>query len=159
MRVFKAQRVSRTQTIELIAPPSHVFPLFNYMHQEKWSPDWEYQLIYSPNGDVVEGSVFKTKRERHLETIWTVIKYDRERYQIEYLRLNPQTKLGVIQIYCEDNFDGTTTTKITYAFTSLSEKGNDYIKTFSPQHFYRWMKSWEKDINLYLKSKMIPVAS
>jgi hypothetical protein len=37
-----------------------------------------------------------------------------------------------------------TKTRVSYTITALSEKGNQYIRSFSKQHYHEWMTNWRK---------------
>lgn len=135
MNVFSAKRVSRVQSLQLNAVIEKAFPLFEPINEKIWAQGWELELIY-PNTEVIaEGLIFKTKGHATDKTIWIITKLDKEQFQIEYLNIELEFLLGNILINCEENSDSMTTAFVTYIYTALSEKGNNYIDTFTAEFF------------------------
>lgn len=135
MNVFSAKRVSRVQSLQLNAVIEKAFPLFEPINEKIWAQGWELELIY-PNTEVIaEGLIFKTKGHATDKKIWIITKLDKEQFQIEYLNIELEFLLGNILINCEENSDSTTTAFVTYIYTALSEKGNNYIDTFTAEFF------------------------
>jgi len=155
MTVFSAKRVSRVQSLQLNDVIEKAFPLFEPINEKKWAYGWELELIYPKTEVIAEGLVFKTKGHATDEKIWTLTKLDKEQFQIEYLNIEHKFLLGNILINCEENSDSTTTAVVTYIYTALSEKGNNYIDTFTAEFFKNWLDSWEKSINYYLDTGTI----
>ncbi len=150
-----AKRATRTQNLRLNAPIDRVFPLFEPINEMKWAYGWKLELIYPKTEMIEEGLVFKTKGLASAEKIWIISKLDKEQFQIEYLNIEPEFLLGKILINCEKNSDNTTTAVVTYIYTALSERGNDYINTFTAEFFKNWLDSWEKAINFFLDTGTI----
>ena len=147
---FKAKRITRTHIIQLSASPSRVFPLFEPIGEKYWAAGWEPDMVYPESGVAEEGAVFTTQHPDEAKTIWVIVKYDPKRFQIEYARITPDSRVAKIDIRCEDNSAGTTQAYVSYTFTALTEQGNTYIDGFTEEHYQKWMASWETAINYYL---------
>ncbi len=150
---FTADHISRTQTIQLAAPPSRVFPLFEPIGEQAWAIDWKPAFRFPATGAAQAGMVFTTQvHEDESESIWTITAYDPANLQLTYLRLTPGSRVGIIDIRCEAAQDSTTLASITYTFTALSEDGNEFLSRLTEAHYQEFIASWEKAINHYLAS-------
>lgn len=149
---FTAQRISRTQIIQLSAPVNHVFPLFEPIGEKQWAEGWEPEMIYPVSGDTEEGAVFMTGSHEATHTIWTILTYNPAKAHISYLRVTPDSHIGMVDVRCEDALHEITRTSVTYTLTALTEQGNDYIAGFTAEHYQAWISSWETAINYYLRS-------
>jgi hypothetical protein len=98
--------------------------------------------------------VFKTATHdhHHNDAIWLMSNYDPGRFQIEYIRLEPDVKVGKIQVECSMSTQQGTVATITYTYTALSETGNEFIETFTEEHYRDFISTWEKAINHYLET-------
>lgn len=152
---FKAKQVTRSQEIRLDASIELVFPLFEPINEKKWAYGWDLEVIYPISEVVQEEMVFRTAGNVSDERIWTVSKFDRENHLIEYIYVEPSILLAKIQIRCNDSSGITTTAIITYNFTALSDKGNEFIDTFTDKYYKDWIASWQKAINFYLETGTI----
>jgi len=132
-----------------------VFPLFEPINEKKWAYGWELDVIYPTTAQIEEGMVFKTRGHDLDEKIWTISKFDKKQFLIEYINIEPGSKLCKIQIQCKGNSDNSTTANVTYRLTALSEKGNDYIDTFTDKYYEKWIVSWQKAIHHYLETGTI----
>jgi hypothetical protein len=52
MSVFKADRIFRTNTIQVEAPPEKVFPLLCPVREYDWVEPWKCEMIYTDSGFV-----------------------------------------------------------------------------------------------------------
>jgi hypothetical protein len=154
---FRARRITRTARIQLIAPPSSVFPLFEPLGEKRWAEGWEPEMIYPPSGVTQKGAVFTTNHSEQLPAIWTVTEFDRHALRIEYLRVVAGSHLAAIAVGCVDGHNETTKADVTYTFTALTEPGNRYVDTFTDIYFSEWITSWETAMNYYLRhGSMLP---
>lgn len=127
-----------------------VFGLFDPIGEKKWSEGWNPFMVYPPSS-VREGLVFMTKDSDGTETIWVLTKLDEGSHCIVYTSVTPNLKVNVIEISCEPEGVDRTKARVTYTVTALSEKGNQYVNSFSKEHYDEWMTNWERAINHYLQ--------
>ena len=147
---FTAQRVSHTHTIRLSAPPSQAFPLFEPIGEKAWAEGWEPHILFPADGVAELGAVFTTKHPTESASIWTMPVYDSANFHLTYLRVTPGSRVGQIDIQCQEAPGGTTDASVTYTFTALSEQGNAFTARFTEAHYQAMMADWERAINFYL---------
>ena len=145
-----AQQATRTHTIHLNGQIENIFTLFDPIGEKKWSEGWN-PIIISPNAEIHEGTVFITKNRDGTETIWTITALDQAKHDIAYTAVTPSIRVTLINITCQPEDDNHTKAHVTYTITALSEKGKQYVKTFTDQHYGEFMANWEKAINHYLQ--------
>jgi hypothetical protein len=143
--------------MQLVAPPSSVFPLFEPLGEKRWAQGWEPELIYPLSGVTEKGAVFTTTHLDGPPAIWAVTDFDTHAMRIEYLRVAAGSHLAAITVSCANTHSATTQTDVTYTFTALTEQGNSYVDTFTDVYFREWIASWEMAINYYLRhGSMLP---
>jgi hypothetical protein len=150
---FKSARISKTRAITLNAPLEKVFPLFGPVKEKGWAAGWEPHLIYGAT-DLEEHMVFQTQSHHGQEpdSIWTVSRYHPEQSFIEYTVFAPE-RIWWIAIECsEGKGRETTTAKITYTYTGLTERGNAINEKAMATMYRHDLKDWEIAINHYLKT-------
>ena len=149
---FKSQSVTRSYTQKINAQAEKIFPLLCPQRELEWLDGWNYEMVYSLSGLAEEGAVFKTKHEGEINTIWVVSKYDKENKIIEFIRMTWETVIVKIHIHVLDNDDGSSDVYIEYTFTSITEKGNEFVDSTSERQFHKMMRWWEKSMNYYLET-------
>jgi hypothetical protein len=55
-----------------------------------------------------------------------------------------------VEVRCEPAGGGQTLAHVTYTFTALSPRGNEYLRALSEDEYRRYIGSWETAINGYL---------
>ena len=150
---FIAGHISRSHTIHLDAPPSRVFPLFEPVGEQAWASDWKPIFLFPPSGEAQMGTVFTTQvhEDDGHDTIWAMSAYNPASYRLAYLRVTPGSRVGVIDISCQEMPDGGTAATVTYTFTSLSDEGNEFIARLTQAHYQEYIASWELALNHYLR--------
>jgi hypothetical protein len=151
MPSFIAQRVSRSYTQHLDAPPEDVFPLICPVREKEWLEGWEYQMVYSESGLAEQGCMFKTQLHGQPETIWTITRHDEAEGVVEFWRVTPGVVATILLVKLEPAGEGKALAHVTYTFTGLSEHGNHYIEHHhGEQAFMDMMTWWEKSMNHFL---------
>jgi hypothetical protein len=151
MSEFTARQVTRSHTLRLNGRPDDVFGLFDPIGEKKWSKDWNPVMIF-PTSQVRQGGVFVTRNNVGTETIWAITTLDQNSRNIVYTTVTPNLKVNLIQINCEPDGVNHTKARVTYTITALSEKGNQYVGSFSSEYYRKWIMHWGKAINHYLRS-------
>jgi hypothetical protein len=149
MTNFTAQRVVRSATIELAAPPQTVFPLFEPLGERAWAEGWDPDMLYPASGAAEPGTVFRTQQHGDAPTIWAIVEFAPQQHAIRYLRVAPESHVADISVACAG--DKRTRATVTYVFTGLSAAGNSYVESFTAEHYEQWMRSWESAINHYIQ--------
>lgn len=148
---FKAEKISKSATIELSKNIQNVFPLFGPFEERKWAEGWNPALIYPTTEIVEEGTTFKTKGHKHNEAefLWRVSKYQPETNFIQYL-VSTSNRYWTITIKCERITDDKTSAEITYTFFGLNNLGNEINRLSIEKMYAHNLKDWEEAINHYL---------
>jgi hypothetical protein len=154
MKPFQAQRVAQTHTITVDGEPGIVFSLFTPEEEKKWTPGWDYTPIFPQDGNIEKNLMFLTTAHDHAKqpAIWIVSNYKPISYCIEYLKIEPDIKIGRIEIVCSDAGNHKTAVSVTYSYTSLGKEGNLFLETFTVDFFIEYLSYWEKAINHYLRT-------
>jgi len=148
---FQGIRTSKTYKQINNAPPDIVFPLLCPVREKDWIDGWDYKMIFSISGLIEKDCVFSTPNQGNEQTIWYVTEHDKENFNIEFVRVVPNEEVVKINICLQDNGNGTTTSNITYQYTSLNENKNSWIKEKFESEFNESMIWWEKSINYYIE--------
>jgi hypothetical protein len=133
-----------------LAPPEKVFPLLCPVREADWAPGWQYRLIHSQSGVAEHGCVFATPNEDGSETTWLCTNYDPAALRIAYVWIDPGLVACEIRIELEPGMGATTRARIAYAYTGLSDAGNEEVQRFTEDWFRDKMNGWERAINHYL---------
>jgi hypothetical protein len=152
----KGKRISRSYCQSIIAEPEKVFYLLCPSKHAIWHEfeGYETHLIYSETDFLEHGCVFsthKTTPKGTEETIWITTKYDKDNHVIEHVRFTPDSRVCIVNISVQPGDNRTSKVNITYTYTSISEKGNQFIDSFTEPAFLGVVKFWEESMNYYLK--------
>lgn len=129
-----------------------IFPLLCPVREADWIDGWEYEMIYSKSGFAEQDCVFATPHMDGLKTIWQITHYDRDNYNIGFVRVTPNENIVKITISLEFIRNTETKSHISYQYTGLNDIQNKYIETELATDFINNMQYWEKAINYYLKT-------
>lgn len=149
---FTSQRISRSYTQKINTAAKEIFPLLCPQKELEWLDGWNYEMIYSQSGFAEEDAVFKTKHEGDVNTIWIVTKYDKENFIIEFVRLTWETVVVKIHIHIFEIDENSSDVYVEYSFTTITEKGNEFVEGKSDKQFDKMMRWWEKSMNYYLET-------
>ena len=138
--------VSHTETFRLDQPVEILFPLFSAEGEKLWVPGWDYENISGSDG-MHEDFIFLTKAHDHSsadqDTIWLVKCYDPETYFVQYYRVEPGQKVGLVTVRCIEVDQSITDVEVTYEYTALSEIGMKFLEHFSADHYQEFIGSWK----------------
>jgi len=150
MNSFVARQVTRSHVLSLNGGIDDVFGLFDPMGEKKWSEDWNPLMVFPPSG-ICQGAVFETRGKDGRETVWVISTFDRNNRSIIYTTVTPDFKVSVIEVKCEPDSMSHTKARVTYTVTALSEKGTQFLDSFSEDYYHKMMIHWEEAINHYLQ--------
>ncbi len=148
MRVVRPKRASRTYTQSLVGPPEAVFPLLCPVREADWIADWDPLLVVSNSGVAEEDCVFITGSEPE-NAIWYVTDYEPKKGFIAFVRITPEVTATRLAIQVGKAPKGASA-RITFTHTSLGEKGDVFVDTFTEEAYAAFMQLWEKRMNHYL---------
>lgn len=142
--------VSRSETFEINRSVDKVFPLFSPEGEKLWVPGWDYEDVMGA-ASLSEDYVFITDKHDHASgrAIWLVKKYDPETYLIEFYKVEPDEKVGIVTVACSGLSEERTRVKVTYRYIALSEKGDEFISGFTGAYYEKFISEWERLLNEY----------
>jgi hypothetical protein len=148
--------VSRKEKFRIEQPAAVLFPLFSAEGEKLWVPGWDYQNI-SGWEEMREDFIFLTKNHDHAltrdDTIWIVKSYHPESFFVQFYRVEPGQKVGLITVQCIEIDQDVTDVEVTYAYTALGETGREFLKTFTGDYYQEFIASWKTLLLEYFQSQ------
>lgn len=142
---FRAEHVVRSAAFTLELPRDRAFELFTPEGERAWAPGWEPRYLHPAGGRAGEGMVFTTSQTE--ETIWMMLRYEPAEGRVEYLRLTPGSRLGVVRVVCTPLSPTGTRVNVSYELTALTESGNTAIRQLDDAAFASFIAGWPEAIN------------
>lgn len=136
------------QSVEIL------FPLFSPEGEKLWVPGWDYEIVtYSK--ELHEDFIFLTQHHDHSFTkaIWIVKKYQPDKYTVEFYKIEPEVKVGIIKIRCYEILKSKTKVCVTYEYNGLSAKGNEFIDNFTFEKYQEFITQWHKLLEDYFVNR------
>ena len=107
-------------------------------------------IIVSFSGVAERDCVFITPDERG-KIIWYVTRHEPERWFVEMLKILPGVTACRLEIQLSENGSGCFA-DVTYSHTSMSAAGDEFVASFTSEHYQKSMQAWEKALNHFLKT-------
>lgn len=148
MTDFKSKTVKSTHSIELNYPISEVFPLFTPKGEELWVDGWDPVYMNSKDGRTEAGLIFKTSTYKE-NTLWYVLDYNQHDFNAKYLRITPDSRIGTVSVNCTEVNEKCTNVEMTYDLISLTEKGNEDLKSFAGESYVEYINSFKPMVEKY----------
>ncbi|MFH0820252.1 MAG: hypothetical protein V1908_00610 [Candidatus Peregrinibacteria bacterium] len=135
-------------------PVTELFPLFSPEGEKKWVPGWDYENV-TGKSELFEDFVFLTETHDHGTThaIWIVKKYNPKSHFIQFYKIEPEDKIGVVTVKCSKLETSKTKVQVTYKYIALSLSGKKFIAQFSKSAFEEFIGEWQTLLLNYFKSK------
>lgn len=146
--------VKHTASFEICQPAKELFPLFSAEGEKLWVPGWSYENIMGGT-DLHEDYVFVTRSHDHAasDAIWLVKRYEPEDYWVQFYKVEPGEKIGVIEVKCFEVNESQTKVQVTYEYIGLSEAGHSFVSSFSSSEYNAFIAEWETLLLKYLDRK------
>lgn len=146
--------VTHTKAFEIAQPVEEMFPLFTPEGEKLWVPDWDYKNLMGTT-ELHENYVFITKTHDHgmTDAIWIVKKYDPESHFVQYYKMEPEDKIGVVTVECTEIEDKKTKIQVTYKYVALSSAGEKFISEFDDSAYENFIGEWQKLLTNYFQSR------
>jgi hypothetical protein len=105
--------------------------------------------------DIFEDYVFLTKTHDHASTnaIWLVKRYDPESYFVQFYKVEPGDKVGIVTIQCSEQNDELTHVQVSYEYIGLSEKGRSFIEKFTKDAYEEFIREWKELLLIHYESQ------
>ena len=144
--------ISHTKTFQMNFPAARLFPLFSPEGEKLWVPGWDYENVMGKTG-LSEDYVFLTKTHDHgtTDAIWIVKKYDPESQFVQFYKIEPGDKIGIITVKCTETGPSKTNVQVTYKYLALSKSGEEFIAGFSESVYEEFIGEWQRLLSDYFK--------
>ncbi len=138
--------VERAGHFHLPLDPDTALDHFTAEGESAWVPGWEPEALHAPGGTLsATGAVFRTAVGGE-ETLWIVLRFDREARVAEYARLTPGSRLGTVHVAIEAAPDGGSRVEVAYRLTSLSAAGAEVLAKLTPEAYTAMLADWRSKI-------------
>lgn len=147
---FVPRRVSRVYRQTLQATPERILPLLTPVREAEWANGWAPTILHASPSPETPGTVFRTRHAGEPDTLWLLVAYEPARGQVRYVHVTPGSNVCEIDISLVPGGEGTTHADVRYTYTTLGAPGDVLVDHFTEEHYVRWMKEWEQELNHYL---------
>ena len=146
--------VQHTKTFQMDIPIAELFPLFSPEGEKLWLPGWDYENVMGTT-ELSEDYVFLTKTHSHAtrDAIWTVKRYDSDAHLVEFYKIEPDEKVGVVKVTCTELDSLRTSVEVTYKYIALSATGNRFISEFTTTAYDEFIGEWKTLLSGYFAAK------
>ena len=105
--------------------------------------------------ELSEDYVFLTKTHDHGTTnaIWVVKNYDPKSHFVQFYKIEPEDKIGVVTVKCTELEAERTKVQVTYKYIALSAAGEMFVSEFSESVYEEFIGEWQTLLSDYFKSK------
>jgi hypothetical protein len=151
--------IKHSAGFDISQPVEKVFPLFSPESEKLWFPNWDYKNIMGTT-ELSEDYVFLTATHDRASTdaIWLVKRYEPKARFVQFYRVEPEDKLGMVTVQCSRISARKTRVEVTYQYIPLSEKGRRFIDGFTIEFFNKFIGEWRDLLLRYFDSAGQPPA-
>ena len=145
--------IKHTAGFQIYQPIDILFPLFSAEGEKLWVPSWDYENIMGYS-DLHEDYIFLTKNHDHASTdaIWLVKKYKPESHFVQFYKVEPEDKVGIITVQCTKMNESLTQVDVSYEYIGLSKKGDQFIENFTSTEYEAFIAEWNSLFVSYFES-------
>jgi hypothetical protein len=146
--------IAHTKAFKMNVPIADIFPLFSPEGEKHWVPGWDYKNVMGTT-ELSDDYVFLTKTHDHgtSDAIWIVKKYDPKLHFVQFYKIEPGEKIGVVTVKCTELEASKTMIRVTYKYLALSKNGEEFITVFNESTYEEFIDEWQKLLTSYFKSK------
>jgi hypothetical protein len=149
MEIIKPNRVTRSYTQRLVAPPERVFPLLCPVREAEWIEGWDPVFVLSESGVAEPDCVFATETNGR-RAVWFVTRHEPPDY-VEMVYVNANVTACKLTIRLRATDDGCTAL-VSYSHTSLGPEGDAFVANFTEDHYATRMQDWQTRLSHYLQT-------
>ena len=146
--------ITHTKAFKMNVPIADIFPLFSPEGEKHWVPGWDYINVMGTT-ELSDDYVFLTKTHDHgtSDAIWIVKKYDPKLHFVQFYKIEPGEKIGVVTVKCTELEASKTMIRVTYKYLALSKGGEEFITVFNESTYEEFIDEWQKVLTNCFKSK------
>jgi hypothetical protein len=78
------------------------------------------------------------------DAIWIVKAYDPASYFVQFYKIEPEYKVGVVTVQCIELGPAKTKVQVTYKYQALSTTGEEFIAGFSEKAYEEFIGEWQQ---------------
>jgi hypothetical protein len=161
-------RIKQQTSFEVNQPAEVLFPLFSAEGEKHWVPGWDYENIMGST-DLHEDYVFLTTNhhksnqhehghhgsEQHeaSKTIWLVKRHEPDNYLVQFYRVEPGDKVGIVTVQCKPISENLTEVEVAYEYIGLSKKGDGFVAGYTAEAHEEFISHWPKLLAHYFEAK------
>ena len=146
-------RLEREHTFSVARPPAEAFRLFEPVGEKLWAEGWHPVFTSPSDAELHDGSVFTvecaTPQGGTLTSVWMVSRYNPP-HAIEYRNVFPGVRATQIVVRCEPVGTRQTRVVVHYVYHGLSESGDQFLATITPEAFRTNLNGWDTAIRAWL---------
>jgi len=144
--------IKHSKDFQLEQAAKIVFPLFSAEGEKLWVPGWDYENIMEST-ELHEDYIFLTKNHDHAaaDAIWLVKRYEPDNFLVEFYKVEPEEKIGIITVQCTALSEDKTNINVTYEYIALEQKGNEFIDRFTSQEYEVFIGEWQQLLETYFE--------
>lgn len=145
--------VSHTQAFDIAQPIARLFPLFSPEGEKLWVLGWDYDNVMGTT-ELSEDYVFLTKAHDHAATdaIWLTKQYRPHDGLVEFYKVEPGDKIGVVTVECTAQGADNTRVTVTYKYIALSPSGERFLAEFTESAYAAFIGEWQTLLERYFAS-------
>lgn len=146
--------VKHTSYFSIDQPIDVLFPLFSAEGEKHWVPGWTYENIMGST-ELYEDYVFLTANADHAtnKVIWLVKAYNPESSFVQFYKVEPENKVGIISVQCTKISGTTTRVEVSNEYIGLSKEGNKFIEEFTSLKYKAYIDEWKNLLLNYFGKK------
>ena len=141
------------EDFQISQPVETLFPLFSAEGEKHWVPGWDYKNIMGAT-DLHEDYIFITENHDHAasDAIWLVKKHDPDTYFVEFYKVEPEEKVGIISVKCNSISSSETNVSVSYEYIALGEKGREFVANFTSKEYKEFIGEWKQLLEKYFNA-------
>ena len=138
---------------DIAQPVEQVFPLFSPEGEKRWVPHWDYENVMGTT-ELSEDYVFLTRGHDHAssDAIWLIKRYVPEAWFIQFYRVEPEDKIGVVTVECSRSNERLTHVEVSYQYIALADRGRKFIESFTLEFYEKFIDEWRGLLDQYFES-------
>jgi hypothetical protein len=143
---FVPVHVERTGAFRVNRPLAQAFSLFSPEGERRWVAGWTPRYLHPRDvPSDAAGTVFETHHNNE-HTQWIVLRYSPADGVAEYVRVTPDSRIGVVTVHATER-NGATDVEVTYRLTSVSEAGTRTLQAMTEASYAAMLQDWERLIH------------
>ena len=142
---FRPLHVDRSGEFTLPLPLGHAFPLFSPEGERAWAQGWDPHYLHPDHPSNAAGTVFRTTHQGE-ETLWLVLTYNPGQATARYGRFCPDSRLGTVQVHCQEEAASVTRVSVSYSLTAITPAGNAVLAAFTQEKYAAMLRDWQEAI-------------